>query len=68
MALTKRQRQQSDSMTTTQAAPTQRDTHKPAAGPPVRRRPSDFARKGVMALTGRVFGVFVFVHMRARQL
>jgi len=55
-------------MTTTQAAPTQRDTHKPAAGPPVRRRPSDFARKGVMALTGRVFGVFVFVHMRARQL
>src|SRR6201998_4132894 len=50
-------------MTTTQAAPTRAGAHKPAAGPPVRRRPSDFAWKEVMAVTGLVFGVFVLVHM-----
>lgn len=43
--------------------PTPAGTHKPAAGPPVRRRPSDFACKQVMAVTGLVFGLFVLVHM-----
>jgi succinate dehydrogenase / fumarate reductase, cytochrome b subunit len=43
--------------------PTPAGTHKAAAGPPVRRRPSDFACKQVMAVTGLVFGLFVLVHM-----
>jgi hypothetical protein len=34
-----------------------------AAGPPVRRRPSNFACKQVMAVTGLAFGLFVLVHM-----
>lgn len=50
-------------MTTTQASPTRAGAHKPAAGPPVRRRPSDFACKQVMAVTGLAFGLFVLVHM-----
>ena len=52
-------------MTTTQAAPARTGAHKPAAAgaPPVRRRPSDFECKQVMAVTGLVFGGFVLVHM-----
>src|SRR6476469_10595431 len=50
-------------MTTAQAAPARAGAHKPAAGPPVRRRPSDFACKQVMAVTGLVFGLFVLMHM-----
>ena len=49
-------------MATTQAPLGRADTHKPAA-PPERRRPTDFACKQVMAVTGLVFGVFVLVHM-----
>ena len=50
-------------MTTTLDPPTPAGTHKPAAAPPIRRRPSDFACKQVMAVTGLVFGLFVLVHM-----
>ena len=50
-------------MTTTQAAPTRAGTHRPTVGPPARRRPSDFACKQVMAVTGLLFGSFVLVHM-----
>src|SRR6201985_2459063 len=59
---TNNQWQQGDSMATTQAPLGRADTHKPAA-PPERRRPSDFACKQVIAVTGLVFGVFVLVHM-----
>src|ERR1700745_192311 len=50
-------------MTTTQAAPPRASTGRPTVGPPARRRPSDFACKQVMAVTGLVFGLFVLVHM-----
>ena len=52
-------------MTTAQAARARTGAHKPAAAtaPPGRRRPSDFACKQVMAVTGLVFGLFVLVHM-----
>ena len=59
---TNNQWQQGDSMATTQAPLGRGDTHNPAA-PPERRRPSDFACKQVMAVTGLVFGVFVLVHL-----
>jgi succinate dehydrogenase / fumarate reductase, cytochrome b subunit len=50
-------------MTTAQAAPARTGAHRAAGAPPGRRRPSDFACKQVMAVTGLVFGVFVLVHM-----
>jgi hypothetical protein len=50
-------------MTTTHAAPTRASTNRPTVGPPARRRPSDFACKQVMAVTGLLFGLFVLVHM-----
>jgi succinate dehydrogenase / fumarate reductase, cytochrome b subunit len=50
-------------MTTTRAAPTRASTHRPTVGPPARLRPSDFACKQVMAVTGLLFGSFVLVHM-----
>src|ERR1700757_2892047 len=51
-------------MTTAQAARARTGAHKPAAAAlPGRRRPSDFACKQVMAVTGLVFGLFVLVHM-----
>src|ERR1700740_24751 len=52
-------------MTTAQAARARTGAQKPAAATasPVRRRPSDFACKQVMAVTGLVFGLFVLVHM-----
>src|ERR1700741_2233525 len=50
-------------MTTTLDPPTPAGPPKPPRGQPVRRRPSDFACKQVMAVTGLVFGLFVLVHM-----
>ena len=57
------QRQQGDSMSTTEAAPARTGADKSVAATPVRRRPSDFACKQVMAVTGIVFGLFVLLHM-----
>src|SRR6476620_2117222 len=63
MAFDNSRRQQGDSMSTTEAAPARTGADKSVAATLVRRRPSDFACKQVMAVTGLVFGVFVLVHM-----
>ena len=50
-------------MSTTEAAPARTGADKSVAATLVRRRPSDFACKQVMAVTGLVFGLFVLMHM-----
>jgi len=63
MAFDNSRRQQGDSMSTTEAAPARTGADKSVAATLVRRRPSDFACKQVMAVTGLVFGLFVLMHM-----
>src|SRR6476469_9971252 len=63
MAVDNSRRQQGDSMSTTEAAPARTGADKSVAATLVRRRPSDFACKQVMAVTGLVLGLFVLMHM-----